>query len=752
MRSGVRPNLCGANRRGPARCALGVGPFIVSLLVGVPSLSAQEAARDAERPLNFENRILPILSKLGCNSGGCHGKAEGQNGFKLSVFGFDPQADYDAITKEARGRRVAPAAPEYSLLLRKATAQMPHGGGKRMDTNSREHQVLLNWIRSGMPFGSSADPVVIRIEVSPHQATLGFATRQPLSVTAIFSDESREDVTALANYTSNAPGVASVDELGAIESHDVPGEAAVMVSYLGRVASARVVIPRRLSQPFDRPAVQNFIDRFAWDKLEQLGIQPSPAASDEEFLRRVFLDVIGTLPTADEARQFYADARPDKRSRWIDQLLERPEYVDLWSLKWADILRVDRQQLKAKGAYAFYEWLRQSVRDNKPYGEFVREIVTVQGPSDRVGPANLYRVLSTPEQLASTISQVFLGIRIECAQCHHHPFDKWGQDDFYGMVGFFSRVQRRADGEGIDVAVGPVAEVKHPRTGQPVPVHALETAASRDTRTATPQELIGADPRRDLAQWMTGPENRWFYRAIVNRMWSHFFAQGLVEPIDDMRDTSPASNEPLLAALAEHLKNERGDLKQLIRAITQSQVYQLSSMTNPSNEADTRNFSHMALKSIPAEVLLDAISQATGRAEEFELMPTGTRAIQLWDNRVNHYFLQVFGRPLRATACECERMNEPSVAQVLHLMNSPEIQSKVSHPRGRVAQLVRQGRTSGEIVSELYLATYSRPPSEPELASAVGYLDAATSDGRRAAAAEDILWTLLNTTEFLFNR
>jgi hypothetical protein len=712
----------------------------------------------AAKRFNFENDIVPILSKLGCNSGGCHGKAEGQNGFKLSVFGFDPSADFDSLVKEGRGRRVSPASPQHSLLLRKPLGQVPHGGGKRMSEGSNEHNMLGDWIVAGMPFGSPDDPVVERIEVAPAAATLGVQGRQPLRVTAAYSDGSTADVTATANYSSNVPAIADVDPSGVVAASDVAGEAAILVSYLGKVAVTRTVVPRKLDAPFVRPPEKNFIDPLVWNKLEQLGIQPSAPASDEEFLRRAYLDTIGTLPTPAEARAFLADQRPDKRARLVDALLERPEFVDFWALKWADILRVDRQKLQAKGAYTFYQWLRASIRSNKPYDQFVREIITAQGSSDRVGPVNLYRVVDTPEQLASTTSQVFLGVRIECAQCHHHPFDKWGQDDFYGMVGFFKRVARRADGEAIDLFVGPPAEVRHPRTGKVVPPHPLEagfgfqgSGFSEDSRNRTLNP--DSDPRAALAAWLTAANNRWFARAIANRFWSHFFGRGLVEPIDDMRDTSPASNEPLLAALASYTADQKFDLKQLVRAITGSQVYQLTSATNKSNERDELNFSHAALKTIPAEVLLDAICQAAARPDEFELMPAGTRAIQLWDNRVNHYFLQAFGRPLRTTACECERMNEPSVAQVLHLMNAPEIQAKLSHPLGRVHRLIREKKTSGEIAEELYLATYGRPPRDSERAAAAAFLDAAAARGSTPyqQAAEDLLWSLLNTTEFLFN-
>ncbi len=695
----------------------------------------------APRRFNFENQVVPILSKLGCNSGGCHGKAEGQNGFKLSVFGFDPRADYEAIVKHSFGRRVMPGAPGRSLFVLKPLGQIPHGGGVRLQEGSREMATLVQWIGAGVPFGAEGDSVVERIEVRPDVRTVGFAARQQLQVTAFLSDGSRQDVTSMATYTSNQPAVASVNARGLVRTYDVPGEAAVMVGYLGRVAVSRVVAPQTLARPFARPPENSFIDARAWDRLELLGIPPSGPCADDQFLRRVFLDTIGTLPTPDEARTFLADPRPDRRARLADALLERPEYVDFWALQWADILRIDRQKLQAKGAYTFYEWLRACLRKNLPYDRFVREILTAQGSSDRIGPANLYRVLTTPEQLAGTIGQVFLGVRIECAQCHHHPFDKWTQDDFHGMVGFFTQVKRQPDGEGIDLSVGPPVAVKHPRTGAVVPPHALE---------APPAAIAAdADPRVALADWLASPDNRRFSRAIANRLWAHFFGRGLVEPIDDMRETAPACNEPLLDALARHVVDQKFDLKRVIRTIVTSRVYQLSEAPAAGNAKDERNFSHAAFRSLPAEVLLDAVGQATGRPERFALLPEGTRAIQLWDNRMKHYFLEVFGRPLRVTACECERISEPSVAQVLHLMNAPEIQARVSDPQGRVHRLLRSGKPDEAVIEELYLAAYARLPGTDERRAAGAYL--ASPERSRAQGAEDLLWSLMNTTEFLYN-
>jgi hypothetical protein len=706
------------------------------------STSLEVTVIDSHAPwqLDFAGDIVPILSQLGCNSGACHGKAEGKNGFKLSVFGFDAVADYEAIVKNGRGRRVMTSAPDQSLILRKALAVTPHGGGQVLDAGTLEHRTLLHWIADGAVFGDNDEPGLERIEITPQRRILSLDGRQQLQVTAYFADDTQRDVSATARYESNRPPIAAVDETGRVSTLGVAGQAAVMVSYRDKVAVTSIVVPQTLDAPFERPEDHNFIDPLVWDKLAELGIQPSSACSDADFLRRVYLDVIGTLPTPDEASRFLADERPDKRVALVDELLGRPEYADYWALRWADLLRIDRLKLKARGAYTFYQWLRASIAQNKPYDQFVRELITAQGHSDESGPVNLYRMLDTPELVASTVSQVFLGVRIECARCHHHPADKWSQHDFYGMVGFFNGLRRDVKVESMTLASGDLVQVHHPRSGEVVLPHPLDADMMS----------IDSDPRDNLAEWLTSPDNRWFSREIANRIWAHFFGRGLIEPIDDMRETNPASNGPLLDALGEYVAGERFDLKQVIRAITASAVYQRSSKPNESNLRDRDNFSHAALKSIQAEVLLDAISQATERPAAFPLLPEGTRAIQLWDNRIDHYFLKVFGRPLRATACECERVNEPSTAQVLHLLNAPEIHAKIGHHRGRVRRLLAAEKPSPEIVDELYLATYSRLPEERERNAAVAYLDDRPAE-RRADAAEDLLWTLMNTTEFLFN-
>lgn len=694
------------------------------------------------RAFHFENDIEPILSRFGCNAAGCHGAAEGQNGFRLSVFGFDPEADYNALVKEGRGRRVLHEAPDFSLLLAKPSGLVPHGGGIRIAKGTPEYDTLRAWIAAGTPMGDPQAPHVVAIRVEPKQRVLAMKGQQQLRVIARHSDGRETDVTAHAKFQTNQDAVASVAVDGLVSAADVPGEVAVMASYLGAVDTFRAMVPRPGKiDPYPPFPANNFIDGLVVARRKLLNIAPSELADDAEYLRRVYLDVIGTLPTPAEARRFLGDARSDKRARLVDELLQRPAYADYWALGWADALRVDRQALGQKRAYAFYRWIHDSIAQNKPLDRFARELLTAEGPLDENGPAAFYKVAAKPGEMASSLAQVFLGVRIACAQCHHHPFDRWGQADYYGMQAFFDPLSLRpsAHGEAL-MAVGDPT-TRHPRTGETVPPHALGVGS--------PAASQRGDRRQALAAWMTAPDNPWFARNLANRTWAHFFGRGLIDPVDDVRDTNPPSNPELLDALARHVVETHFDLKQLIRTITASRTYQLASKPNATNAKDSSGFSRAAFRRIDAEVLLDMVSQTTGIAERFGGSAPGTRAIQLWDSKVSHYFLKLFGRPQRLSACECERIHEPSVAQVLHLLNAPEIQIKLAHERGRVAKLVQEKTEDGALVEELYLTFYSRLPSATERQIAVAHLRSMA--GERRQAAEDLAWSLMNTLEFVFN-
>jgi hypothetical protein len=694
-----------------------------------------------QRRYNFANDIEPLLSKFGCNSSGCHGKAEGQNGFKLSVFGFDPAADHQALTMHSRGRRVFPGSADESLLLRKASGRAPHGGGVRIAADSREYQIIAEWIAGGLRFGDADDPYVTSIAVQPRERLLDMKGTQQLRVVASYSDGTQADVTRLARFQSNQEALATVDESGLVTTGQAPGQAAVMASFMGQVDLFQAIIPRPgTSAPTSTLAEGNFIDQLVAAKLAKLNIAPSPPAADAEFLRRVFLDTIGTLPTAAEARQFLADPSPGKRARLVDQLLARPEFADFWALKWADLLRVDRATLGHEGAYAYYRWIRDSVAGNKPLDQFAHELLTAEGPLHESPQGYFYKAVPKPGDMASTLSQVFLGVRIACAECHHHPFDRWSQTDYYGMVDFFAPLGRKLSQQGEMIVAAGEPITRHPRTGESVLAHGLGTPA--------PEREPSGDRRPALADWLASPQNPWFARNLANRIWAHFAGRGLVEPLDDLRATNPPTNPELLDALANYLVASRFDARELIRAIAASKTYQLSSQPNDTNERDEQNFSRALFKPLSAEVLLDAVCQTTGVGEKFPGVPRGYRAIQLWDSGVQHYFLRLFGRPVRQTACECERNVEPSVAQVLHFLNSPEIEAKVSHESGRIKRLAESIADNGELADELYLTMFSRLPDEQERRNATDHL--ATSDDRRQAA-EDLAWSILNSLEFMFN-
>lgn len=723
------------------RAALCFCAVMVGMLL---SLRASWAGEPQSQPLNFENDIVPILSKFGCNASGCHGKAEGQNGFKLSVFGFDPPADYRAITMEGRGRRVFPAAAEKSLLLLKVSGANPHGGGVRILPDRPEYETLRRWIAAGLPVGSASDPKVVKIELTPHEETLATGQTRQLVVTATLSDGKKLDVTRLAKFQSNNDGLASVDEEGLVIAGQTPGVVAVMASYANEVDVFHVLLPKAEKvEPYPQVAENNFIDQHVYRRLKQLNIVPAEVCGDAEYLRRVYLDLIGTLPTADEARRFIAETKSDKRKLLVDELLARPEFADYWALKWADLLRVDRQVLGHKAAYDEYRWIRSSLAKNKPLDQFAREVITALGPLAENPQGYIYKTASQPGQAASTISQVFLGVRIECATCHHHPYDRWSQTDYFGMTAYFTQLQQKTTPLGeVLLAVGDPA-TNHPRTGQPITAHPLGRPM--------PEKNVAGDRRIELATWLTAADNPWFARNMANRVWAPLLGRGLVEPVDDFRATNPPSNPELLAALAAHLAASKFDLRELIRAITASRTYQHSTKPNLTNNRDEQNYSRALLKSMDAEVLLDAVCQATGVPEKFEGVPAGSRAIQLWDSQVDHYFLRLFGRPTRQTVCECERVTEPSVAQVLHLLNSERVQEKLSHENGFVAKLAKRESDNARAADELYLNLFSRLPTDAERQVAVEYLSRAGDSATRRTALEDLAWTMLNSLEFVFN-
>lgn len=713
-------------------------------------------------PVSFRNQIIPILSRAGCSSGGCHGKAEGQNGFRLSVFGFDPAADYDAIVRDSRGRRLFAASPEHSLLLMKATAGIPHGGGRKVEPDSRWHELMLRWVREGAFTDRTEDDPIVRLTVYPSEITMEARSFHQLRATAVHQSGRAQCVTIESDFQSNNEAIAKVDRDGLVTTTEVPGEAAVLVRYMGHVAVCRITRPR-LYQSHPRPSEVNFIDTLVWNKLERLHIAASPPADDAAVLRRTSLDIIGTLPASEEVRKYLADASPEKHERLVAELLDRSEYADVWAQKWADLLQIDKDIVSPAAAIAATRWIHSQFRDNVPFDQWVRTVLTAQGSTFSESPAAFYQVQSDAEKTARAVSQLFLGVRIDCAQCHHHPFEKWDQKDYYALAGFFTGIQRAAlPGGGMKISGRSGEPLKHPKTREIIPAAALGEAPATIP--------AGVDRRRVFAEWVTANNNPFFARTIVNRLVAHYFGRGLVEPVDDLRETNPASNEPLMQALTEHLIDVRYDLKAFTKTLLNSQVYRLSSVPQPSNELDDQNYSRAAWKPIPAEVLLDAISQVTEVPEEFNGWPAGYRAIQVWDNKLPSHFLEVFGRPSRQTVCSCERGTESSIAQALHLMNSQTTAGKLQDRRGLCARLARSEMRDAEIIEELYLRTLSRYPQSEEIqlmrqafSGTAGSAEGAGADGGagsresvapvtvRQHAIEDILWTLMNSREFVFN-
>jgi hypothetical protein len=699
---------------------------------------------------SFVRDVLPALNQAGCSSGGCHAKPEGQNGFKLSVFSYDPAADYAEMVKEARGRRIFPAAPDESLLLQKPLGRTTHEGGRRFEPGSPTHDLLVRWLREGMPFVLTNEPALQRITVFPKQRRYRKGSVQPLLVQAHYADGSVRDVTRLAAFESNDREMARVDERGRVTLGQLTGQGVVVARYMGFVDDAQILIPAERVLPAERYAalpVNNFIDRLAYEQFQRLGLFPSELCSDAEFLRRAKLDAVGSLPTPEEVREFLADSNPDKRQRWIARLLDNPVFADHWANKWADLLRPNPDRVGVKSVFLLDQWLRERFQANEPYDQFVREILLAEGSNHRDGPAVIYRDRREPAELTTMFSQLFLGTRLECAKCHHHPNEKWSQDDFYQFAAFFGPVKQKGAGLSPPISAGtetfyfaPGGTVKHPVTG------ATMTPRAPDGPTITPGD---SDPRRALADWLTDPANPFFARAAANRVWGVFFGRGLVHPVDDFRSSNPCVNPGLLDALAADFAAHRYDLKHLVRTILESRIYQLSTEPNDTNLADTRYFSRGYRRRLPAEVLMDAVRDATGVADTFAAVPAGGRANQAWSYKIESHFLDAFGRPNSSSDCPCERDTQLSVVQTLHLMNSKSVQAKLTEGGGRVRKLAEGTQPPQEVVTDLYLATLSRLPTEAEIRTAVAAYS--VPGATRQTATEDVMWALLNSPEFLLN-
>ena len=733
------------------------GTTIIPLTNGTATITAKHGDQTAtnivtvtgmEKPFqwSFRNHVQPVLAKMGCSSGACHGAAAGQNGFKLSLRGYDDEGDYQTLTRHALGRRIIPSDPGRSLMLLKPTGAVPHKGGVRFETNSVEYRVLSEWIASGTTGPKKEDARIERIEILPPQVVLKPGAQQQLIVRAHFNDGHSEEVTRWAKYTSASETVAQIGDQGTLAVTGF-GEGAITAWYLSRIAIGTVTVPytnKVASEIFAKAVKRNFIDELVLEKLESLHLPLSPRCSDSEFIRRAFLDTTGVLPSAEETREFLNDTASDKRDRLIDSLLKRPEFVDYWTYKWSDLLLVQSKKLKPAAMWSYYNWIRNNVAANTPWDDFARKIMVAQGSVLENGAANFFVLHEDPKLMAETTSQAFLGMSVQCAKCHNHPMEKWTNDEYYEYANLFARVRTKsgaADDDNV-IFVSTSGDVVQPLTGKPRPPRPLES---------DPLSMDAPDDRRvELAKWLTSPANNYFSRSIVNRVWANFYGVGLVEKVDDMRVTNPASNEKLLSAAAKYLAEQKFDLKALMRAILQSETYQRSSVPLRENAADTRFYSRYFPRRLMAEVLLDTISQVTDAPTEFKSYPKGWRAVQLPDSNIDSYFLRTFGRPERNNTCECERTSEPSVTQVLHMANGDTLNQKLTAKNNRIEKLLAAKTPSEKLVEEAYLGALSRYPSDEEKEKFIKALSE-TDEKNRRALVEDMFWALLSCKEFLFN-
>ncbi|MCH2200846.1 MAG: DUF1549 and DUF1553 domain-containing protein [Fuerstiella sp.] len=715
------------------------------LLITVAYVQATEPVK-----IDFDNDLQPILTRRGCNQGACHGKARGQGGFQLSLLGFDSDFDHEAITREARGRRIFPGAPKRSLLLLKPTGQVPHGGGIRLKADSSEYEMILQWIRQGVARRVDEAPTLTSFSLTPDSVVLQYEQQQPLKTIAHYDDGSARDVTFLTVFQSNEAPIASVTEYGQITAGSITGSTAIMARFQGRIATCNVIIPRPEAVPageYVRLPVNNFIDELVWQRLQQLNITPSRVCEDHVFLRRATTDICGRIPTPLEVQTFLEDPSMDKRRKLVDRLVLEPDFADHWANKWMDLLRPNPYHVGIKTVMSYDRWIRERFHQRMPWDQFVRELITARGGTWRNGAVTLFRDRRSPDEITTLVSQLFVGVRLECCKCHHHPFEKWSQDDFFGFAAYFGRLGRKGSGISAPISgseefifAGKSGSVSHPVTEKimaPKPLFG-EAAVTANT----------VDPREVLAEWMTSPDNHLFAQVMANRIWADLMGRGLVEPVDDFRATNPATNQPLLDALGEHFRNTGFSLTELIRTITASYAYQLDSLPNDRNVADTRNYSRHYRHRLRAEVLLDAFVDVSGVARSFDAMPPGTKAKQIWTHRTTSLFLDTFGRPDPNQDPPCERTKESAVVQTLHLMNSEQMFRDIRNDEGKAARLAASESDPSELAGTLYRMIYARSPTPEETELVTSVLSEENADRRQSI--EDLMWAMINTAEFVF--
>jgi hypothetical protein len=742
------PRVAVIDERGWVR-PVGDGATTVTVTVGgqTRNVAVKVKLPAAEAPISFRHEVMPVFSKAGCNQGACHGYSLGKNGFKLSLRGADPELDYTALTRDSLGRRLDYLHPDASLVLAKALGDVPHEGGVRFPRHSLSHDLLTRWIAQGAPEDLKDTARVVGVRLVPDKLVLQPGQKHQLQLIASYTDGTTRDVTRLGIYNAANDRFASVTDEGLVSAGDL-GETVVAARFERTFAAASVVVLRPDKDFKPTPLPEHLIDRAVIAKLNRLKITPSPLAGDEEFLRRVYLDLIGVQPKPDEVRAFLADKAADKREKVIDSLFERPEFVDHWSLKWGDLLQNSRNSVSTKSVFLFREFIRDAVASNLPLDEFARKLLTARGgPAD--DPASVYLAISKDtNDTVERVAQVFCGVRMLCARCHSHPLENWTQADYYGAASFFTQVSTRPDGRYPQapntkvVQLTPAAGLSvNPRTGRPQPPRFLGGTE--------PQLETGADRREAFARWLTSADNPYFAKSIVNRFWSYFFHRGIIEPVDDLRSTNPPINPELLDALTKDFVASKFDVRKLMRRIVTSATYQRSSVPTASNRHDEQNFSHAIPRRVSAEALLDSLVQATAVPENFPGAPPGFRAAQLPDAGVTSDFLSLFGKPQRMEACECERDNGSNMLQALHLLNGKSILGRVQNPNGRPALLVKQKLSDKELVTELYLWSLARHPREEELRVCLQFLQA--NGGQRLEAAQDLMWALLNSRDFLMS-
>ena len=720
---------------GKTELAVAYGGHTVSVPVTV------EKAK-IDRPISFKLDVMPVFMKSGCNMGSCHGAARGKDGFRLSLFGFDPDGDYHRLTREIPGRRVNLALPHDSLLLTKAAGKVPHTGGKRFAEDSEYYKTLVRWLEAGAPNDAKAPPKVESVELSPPGGVLdGEGAKQKLTVRAKYSDGTTRDVTSLAVFLSNNDNSAAVDKAGVITAAK-RGEAFIMARFdTHTVGSHFIVLPKGLKFTWSKPAEYNYVDKHIHNKLKKLRINPSEICTDEEFLRRATIDIVGMLPTVEEHNKFVSSKDPKKREKLVDELLNRKEFVELWVMKWAELLQIrTTRQISYKAMLRYYNWLNARISKNVPMDKMVQELLAANGGTFANAATNYYQNETNTLKIAENVAQVFMGMRIQCAQCHNHPFDRWTMDDYYSFAAFFSQIGRKRGEDPREMIFynRGGGEVRHPVTKRNMPPKFLGGEAP-DTR--------GKDRRQVMADWLASPKNPYFAKNLANIVWAHFFGQGIINEVDDVRVSNPAVNPELLDALATKFTAYNYDFKRLVRDICTSRTYQLSTKTNETNATDTRNFSHATLRRLRAEVMLDAISQVTETRNKFRGLPLGARAVQIANGNTSTYFLTTFGRAKRETVCSCEVKMEPNLSQALHMLNGDTVNSKI-RAGGVIAKQLKAKKDPDQILDDLYLRVLGRRPTQKEVSKLSEIL---AEEKNKTQVLEDVFWGLLNSREFLFN-